>query len=113
MERTKRHRVESTLKKIKRDVVSHKQLLHHLQQDDATHQKHLADLRRQYEDSLIRVSTTIYIGLVRVHQLLITFTPYIPMTVEAHTQVSHLNYELYLTVEQLQNPSGSVEVHEN
>jgi len=40
IERTKRYRVESTLKEVKRDIVFHKQLIHHLQQGDATHQKH-------------------------------------------------------------------------
>ena len=113
IERTKRHRVEATLKRVKRDVVSHRQLLYHLQQGDTTHQKQLVDLQRQYEDNLIKMSTTAYRELVRVHQLLITFTPYIPMTVEAHTEMSHLNYELYLTVEQLRIPSVLREVHKN
>ena len=76
IERTKWHRVESTMKKVKKDVVSHKQLLHHLQQGDAVRQKQLNDMRQHYEDKLIRVSTTAYRGLARVHPLLITFTPY-------------------------------------
>jgi len=62
IERTKRHRVESTLKKVKRDVVSHKQLLYHLQQGDATRQKQFTDMRQQYEDKLIRVNTIAYRG---------------------------------------------------
>ena len=45
IERTKRHWVESTLKKMKKDLVSHKQLLHHLQQDDVTRQKQLTEMR--------------------------------------------------------------------
>ena len=112
IERTKRHRVESTMKKVKKDVVTHKQLLHHLQQGDAARQKQLIVMRQQYENKLIRVSTTAYRGLARVHPLLITFTPYIPMTVEPHTELSHLNYELYRTLDQLRNPSESVEVPE-
>jgi len=113
IEHTKRHRVESTMQKVKNDVVSHKQLLHHLQQGDAARQKQLNDMRQHYEDKLIRVSTTAYRGLARVHQLLITFTPYIPMTVEAYAKVSYLNYELYRTVDQLKNQSESVEVIES
>ena len=107
--RTKRHRLESNMKKIKDDLISTKQLIRQLQQDNLTQKNRIAEMNQWYEDKLTRVSTTAYRGLARIHHLLITFTPYIPMTAEIRTDVSQLNYELYRTVDQLKIPNGPVE----
>ena len=68
-----------------------------------------AELHQQYKGKLTRVSTTAYRSLARLHHLLITFTPYIPMTAETHAELSQLNDELYRSVDQLKTQNEITE----
>ena len=54
--RTKRHRMESIMKKVKNDLISNKQLLRQLKQDNITRQNNITKMHRQYEDKLIRIN---------------------------------------------------------
>ena len=109
IERTKRQKLETTIRKLKRDFISPRQLSHQLQNDVNNLHSRMSDMQHRYDHKIAQINTTAYRSLARVHQLLITFTPYVPMTVETHVEVSQLNYELYRTIEQLKPHSEATE----
>ena len=57
------------------------------------------NMQYNHNDDLARVCTIAHRGLIRIHQLLISFTPYIPMTAETHSDIAQMNYELYRIVD--------------
>ena len=101
IERAKSQRLGTMISKIKRDIISPKKLCRQLQYDNKNLHKRLTDLQQEYSHKLAQVTTVTYMSLSRVHQLMITFTPYILMTPETHADVTQLNYELYRIIEQL------------
>ena len=48
------------------------------------------NMQYNHNDDLARVHTIEYRGLIRIHQLLISFTPYIPMTAETHSGIAQI-----------------------
>ena len=109
IEIAKRQRLGTMMRKIKRDIISPKQLSSQIQYDNNNLHMRLTDLQQEYNHKLAQVTTITYRSLSRIHQLMIIFTLYIPMTTEAHVDVSQLSYELYRTIEQLKSQTEAIE----
>ena len=97
----KRQILGTMIRKIKSNVISPKKLYSQTQYDNDHFHRRLTGLQQEYSHKLVQITTVTYRSLARVHQLMIIFTPYIRMTMEAHANVSQLNYELYRAIEQL------------
>ena len=109
IERAKRQKLGTLIRKVKRDLHSPKYLIDHMQSDITDLHRCMADSQRKYDHKISQIATLAYRSLTRMHQLLITFTPYIPMTVEAHVEVFQLNYEFYRTTKLLKPQTETME----
>ena len=101
VERVKKQKLSSTLKKVKREMIMHHQLLSQVHYDTYVHHKEIQDLKIKHDDELARLRSLIYCGFSRLHQLLIAVTPYIPMPSNDHVYSSQLLYEYLKTIEQI------------
>ena len=109
IESAKRQRLNSSLKKVKQDIISPCQECTQLRYELDALKRYMGETHHNHGSRVARVSSVAFRCLSRVHQLLITFTPFIPMTAEAHAEISQLNYELYRSVEQIKIPMNNPE----
>jgi len=82
IKRAKRQKLVTMIRKIKRDIISPKQLSSQIQCDNTNLHRRITDLHQEYSHKLAQVTTVTYRSLSLVHKLMITFTPYIPMTAD-------------------------------
>ena len=84
----KRQKLGSIIKRVRRNLISLNQLSNQIQYDIVNLHKRISDIQHEYDHKIAWISAITYRSLSRVHRLFITFTPYIPMTVEIHSDVS-------------------------
>ena len=109
IERAKRRKLGSVLKRVRKELVSLNHSSDQVPSNITNLHRRISDLQQEYDHKIAQLSTVAYQSLTRVHHLLTTFTPCIPMTIEIHEKVSQLSYELYRTSEQLKSQTEIVE----
>ena len=98
IERAKRQKLSSAPKRVRRNLIFPKRISTQINDDLDTVLERVRELQLMYENKVARIGTVFYRSLGQIHQLLISFTPYIPITAETHSDVSQLNYELFRTI---------------
>ena len=76
IERAKLQKLGTIIRKVKKDLISPKQLSNQIQCDITNLHRRMTDLQREYSHKLAQVNTIAYRSSSRVHQLLITLIPY-------------------------------------
>ena len=78
IECAKWQKLSSTLKRVRRDLISSNRISIQLRHDIYILRERVRELQYMYDDKIARIGTVSYGSLARIHQLLISLTPYIP-----------------------------------
>ena len=107
IEKAKRQKLNTKLKKDKHGHAPPAPLLTKLQNDINILSEQLGVIRNIYESEIARIGLTTYRYFSRLHQILIAVVPRIAMPKPEHQDTSQLLYELLHNIEQLRSPSDS------
>ena len=104
VEKTKRQKLNIILKRIRHEKTLPDHSLMGIRNDINVITEQLGAVRNMYESELARIGLTTYRCFTRLHQILITTVPRIPMPEAEYNDVSQLLHELLRNIEQLRSP---------
>ena len=73
IERAKRQKLGSIIKRVRIDLISPNQLSNQIQHDIVNLHKRISDLQQEYDHKIARISTITYRSLFHAHQLFIIY----------------------------------------
>ena len=112
VERVKHQKMHSSLKQLKREIVSPHLILIQLRQETSSVQDNQNASSLYLEGELIRQSTLSFRCFSRMHEILISTILYTPIPSNTHTELSQLENELLRTMQQFQVFSEARNVYE-
>ena len=87
LERVKRQKMRTTMKRIKREIISPRHLITQLRHDASVLHENQTSMQRFYEGEVIRLSIISLRFFLRIHQILISIVHYTSMPTNNHTEL--------------------------
>ena len=94
VEKLKRQRLRTTLKRIRRENIPTQRVLDLVQNDNHIVQEQLILVNNIHASEIARLGVLTHCCLSRLHQIFISVIPYVKMPTSGHTELSQLTYEL-------------------
>ena len=99
IERLRRRRLGTTLKQVRHETIPIRNMLTQLQHENSILKEQICTSSNTHASENTRLGMITYCCLSRLHQILISVIPHVPMSPNEHSEVSQLTYEFLRAVQ--------------